>query len=363
VRHPSGKQPARKPQMPHIPQTAALLVLALFGALIAQATGLPLPFLIGSLLATAPVAIFATNRLPAGYVFPINLRLPFIALIGAVIGAQVTLALLASLHDLLPSLAAMVAFVLLAQGLNYAIFRVIGGYDAPTAFFSGAPGGLIESIAMGEATGAHQPTLIAQQFLRIILVITLVPAGLSLWLGYPVGSAGGLSFNTVPVTWSMYPQAAVILALGLFAGRALSLPAWQLTGPLIVSAGFSLMGQPLALPNWLILLAQLVVGASLGMRFAGLDMPTLRRCLWLSLLSLTLMFAIGAALAALLVGPTDQSFKTLFITFAPGGVNEMALIALSLQANPAFVTLHHIFRIMLTVLLLGFIAKRLNKVD
>ena len=56
------------------------------------------------------------------------------------------------------------------------------------------------------------------------------------------------------------------------------------------------MGQPLALPNWLILLAQLVVGASLGMRFAGLDMPTLRRCLWLSLLSLTLMFAIGAAL-------------------------------------------------------------------
>jgi uncharacterized membrane protein AbrB (regulator of aidB expression) len=41
----------------------------------------------------------------------------------------------------------------------------------------------------------------------------------------------------------------------------------------------------------------------------------------------------------------------------------MALIALSLQANPAFVTLHHIFRIMLTVLLLGFIAKRLNKVD
>ena len=190
-----------------------------------------------------------------------------------------------------------------------------------------------------------------------------MPAGLSLWLGYPVGSAGGLSFNTVPVTWPMYPQAALILALGLFAGRALRLPAWQLTGPLIVSAGFALMGQPLALPNWLILLAQLVVGASLGMRFAGLDMPTLRRCLWLSLLSLTLMFALGAALAALLVGPTDQSFKTLFITFAPGGVNEMALIALSLQANPAFVTLHHIFRIMLTVLLLGFIAKRLNKVD
>ncbi|WP_438991322.1 AbrB family transcriptional regulator [Lentibacter sp.] len=347
----------------HTLQTAALLVLGLVGALLAEALGLPLPFLLGPLLATALVAVFASARLPAGYAFPANIRVPFIGLIGAVIGAQVTPALLASLHDLLPSLAAMVAFVLLAQGLNYAVFRYIGGYDAPTAFFSGAPGGLIESIAMGEATGAQQPTLIAQQFLRIILVITLVPLGLSLWLGYPVGSASGLSVNTLPVTWAAYPQAAVILALGLVAGRAMRLPAWQLTGPLLVSAGFALLGAPLALPDWLVLLAQLVVGASLGMRFAGLDMPTLRRCLWLSLVSIGLMFALAAALAALLIGPTEQPLKTLFITFAPGGVNEMALIALSLQANPAFVTLHHIFRIMVTVLLLGFVAKRLNKVD
>ncbi|WP_439111188.1 AbrB family transcriptional regulator [Lentibacter sp.] len=348
---------------PHLPQTAFLLIIGLVGAVLAEALGLPLPFLLGPLLATAPVAIFASARLPRGYSFPTDVRVPFIALIGAVIGAQVTPELVASLHDLLPSLAAIVAFVLLAQGLNYVLFRYIGGYDAATAFYSGAPGGLIESIAMGEASGADQPTLIAQQFLRIIFVITLVPMGLSLWLGYPVGSAGGLSFNTVPVTPVMYPQAAVILGLGLVAGRALRLPAWQLTGALLVSAGFALLGAPLALPNWMVLLAQLVVGTSLGMRFAGLKLRTLRRSLWLSLVSITLMLALGAALAALLVAPTEQPFKTLFITFAPGGVNEMALVALSLEANPAFVTLHHIFRIIITVLLLGVVSKRVFKVD
>ena len=213
---------------PHLPQTAFLLLIGFVGAVLAEALGLPLPFLLGPLLATAPVAIFASARLPRGYSFPTDVRVPFIALIGAVIGAQVTPELVASLHDLLPSLAAIIAFVLLAQGLNYVLFRYIGGYDATTAFYSGAPGGLIESIAMGEASGADQPTLIAQQFLRIIFVITLVPMGLSLWLGYPVGSAGGLSFNTVPVTPVMYPQAAVILGLGLVAGRALRLRA---TGP------------------------------------------------------------------------------------------------------------------------------------
>lgn len=348
---------------PYMPHTAGLLLLGLAGAVLAGALGLPLPFLLGSLLTTAPVAIFASARLPQGYAFPTDLRVPFIALIGAVIGAQVTAGLVASLQDLLPSLAAIVVFVLVAQGLNYALFRYIGGYDAPTAFYSGAPGGLIESIAMGEASGADQPTLIAQQFLRIILVITLVPMGLSLWLGAPVGSAGGLSFNTVPVTPVMYPQAAAILLLGLVAGRAMRLPAWQLTGALLVSAGFALLGAPLALPDWMVLLAQLVVGTSLGMRFAGLKMHRLRRSLWLSLASITLMLVLGAALSALLVGPTGQPFKTLFITFAPGGVNEMALVALSLEANPAFVTLHHIFRIIITVLLLGFVSRRVFKVD
>jgi uncharacterized membrane protein AbrB (regulator of aidB expression) len=35
----------------------------------------------------------------------------------------------------------------------------------------------------------------------------------------------------------------------------------------------------------------------------------------------------------------------------------MALVALSLQANPAFVTIHHIYRIVLTVLTLGVITR------
>jgi uncharacterized protein len=47
----------------------------------------------------------------------------------------------------------------------------------------------------------------------------------------------------------------------------------------------------------------------------------------------------------------------LLISFSPGGVTEMALIALSLNANPAVVTLHHLYRIILTVVMLG-VAKR-----
>jgi uncharacterized membrane protein AbrB (regulator of aidB expression) len=39
----------------------------------------------------------------------------------------------------------------------------------------------------------------------------------------------------------------------------------------------------------------------------------------------------------------------------------MALIALSLNANPAFVTLHHVYRIILTVFVLTWVARRVER--
>ena len=54
---------------------------------------------------------------------------------------------------------------------------------------------------------------------------------------------------------------------------------------------------------------------------------------------------------------TGEAVDVLLITLAPGGVTEMALVALSLHANPAFVTIHHIYRIVLTVLTLGVITR------
>ena len=58
-------------------------------------------------------------------------------------------------------------------------------------FFSAAPGGLMESIAMSEQYGGKIKVVTLQQFLRIIFVIILVPVMISIWFGAPVGSAAG----------------------------------------------------------------------------------------------------------------------------------------------------------------------------
>ena len=56
----------------------------------------------------------------------------------------------------------------------------------------------------------------------------------------------------------------------------------------------------------------------------------------------------------------SQDLEVLLICFAAGGVTEMSLIALSLSANPIYVTSHHIARIILTVFLIGSLKNKIS---
>ena len=96
-------------------------------------------------------------------------------------------------------------------------------------------------------------------------------------------------------------------------------------------------------------LAQVVLGTGLGVRFTGMTRTIFLRGMGLSLVSVTGMMAIGILLSAGVHAMTGLPTDSLVVSFAPGGVVEMSLIALSIAANPAFVTLHHLVRIFLTV--------------
>ena len=197
-----------------------------------------------------------------------------------------------------------------------------------------------------------------QQFLRIIVVVTLLPIGLSLWIGTPVGSSAGMTLaaSDVPL-WSV-PVTLLAGLVGFALGHVLRFPAKQLTGPMAAAAALTLSGLfSIDIPQWLINAAQVVVGTALGMRFKGLNPSILLEGIWLNLIAVGGMLLLSGFFAFALMSTMEQPFDVMLISFAPGGVTEMSLVALSLAANPALVTLHHVFRILITVVGLAISAR------
>ena len=339
----------------------ALLAPGAVGGVVASFLGLPLPYLIGGMMAVAAAAIHLSKR---GYdvSFPRPVRNACVAVIGTMIGGTFSHQMVALLPGLWVSLLAMVVFVIIAHGVSYGIYRHLGNFDRNTAFFAAMPGGLVEAVTLGTEAGADARALSVQHFARIVIVVTLVPFGFFLWQGEIVGSSAGQSFSQRSPGLADLLIILALMAVGLLLGKKLRLPAGHLMGPMVLSAlfhGFGLWDT--ASPVWLLNLAQLVVGTGLGAMFGGTTLAMLLHAFGFGLiavsamLGLTVIFAVS--LATLMPLPVD----TLIVSFAPGGVSEMGLIALSLGASPVFVAIHHLFRISLTAIACGFMARGLAK--
>lgn len=263
--------------------------------------------------------------------------------------------------DWWPSVLAVALFTIIGQFVSYLIYHHLFRYDRPTAFFAASPGGFFENIAMGKEAGGDPMFLTLLQFLRLVSILILVPFGFSIWAGETVGSAAGQGFSNGQSAADPGDYALILFAAGAGYGLATlaRVPMAMIIGPLVLSASLHLTGILQAQPHALfMIIAQVVLGASLGARFAGLKardlMTAFKACgtavVWL--LSLAVLFALVMAQL------TEPDLAVYIMTFAPAGVIEMSLVALSLDINPAFVTTHHVVRILITVLIIPIFYHR-----
>ncbi|MCQ0969861.1 AbrB family transcriptional regulator [Paracoccus sp. TK19116] len=351
----------RLPQGFHNPTIALTLTLAGLGGAVAHRLNLPLGWLMGSLLTVAALALSGWR--PMGHpvqVWPM-LRTFFVPVIGVAIGANFTPAILREIPEWWTSLLALVLFVPAVHFLCFRLTEKVGSLDRVTAFFGTLPGGLIEAVEMGAERGADIRILTVLQFLRLILVIVFVPLGFTLLTGHAVGSAGGAVMGG---GGAHGPGQLLILLLaglvGTLAALRLSFPAPWITGPILLSGALHLTGVVEgAPPSWLIAATQVVIGTALGVRFAGMSRQDLWAGFRLSVMNTGLVLVLAAAVAAALSATVELPPQAVFLAFAPGGLAEMSLIALSLNMGVVYVSAHHVVRILLSVMMARFMARRL----
>lgn len=328
---------------------AILLIIGTIGGWCAAQLGLPIPYMIGSMIFAGALCQSAHFNKQT-WSLPEPLRRAGIAVVGSLIGATFSPALLALIPSLWVSFLAMILFVLIAHRLGVFIMQKVGRYDLVTAQYAGIPGGLIEAIQMAEERGGDVRAVTLVHFSRVVLIILVVPLIFWLIMGQAVGSAAGQTFQRG--AWGVLDliEIAGLSFFGLILGKRLRLPAGHMVGPLLLCGAahaFDLLH--VNSPVWLLAIAQVVIGTSLGTRFGGLKWQEFSRALLSSAIFLAGSLTLALIMAELLHLIIDQSVAAIFLSFAPGGVIEMGLIALSLGLSPLFVAAHHIFRIIFAV--------------
>src|SRR3546814_18472285 len=107
---------------------------------------------------------------------------------------------------------------------------------------------------------------------------------------------------------------------------------------MLFSAAFHMTGVTDAKPPVeLINAAQVVVGTTIGCRFAGVKMALVPRSIVASIGSTIILVSTGMLCAALLHPPTGLPASGIFLAFPPGGDAEMSFIALDLSLAPPLV--------------------------
>jgi uncharacterized protein len=346
---------------PHWPTVLLTYVLGAAGGVAAKALHLPLPMLLGSLLAVGGAAILGLK--PFGHLpqAPQRIRMIFVPIIGVAIGAAARPEILEEAWEWIPSLLILSVFIPAVHYLGYRMLVATGRVDRLTAFYGTAPGGLVETVQMGEEAGADIQMLAMLQFLRLILTIVIVPVAFTLMEGHAVGSAGGAAVAGYGLGLMDIAILLGCAVVGAIIGLRLKLPAGHVLGPILLSGAAHVAGLTQSVPpGWLVAAAQVVIGTSLGVRFAGMPKRRILDALGLAVMNGTLTIGGAALLAWAIAGVAQEPARAVFLAFAPGGLVEMGLIALSLNMSILYVTAHHLLRIILAVSFVRLFCGRLR---
>jgi membrane AbrB-like protein len=216
------------------------------------------------------------------------------------------------------------------------------GWDQTSAFLAGSPGALSQITMLAAEKGADVPAIAVVQTMRVIILTAALPLLLAATGIAPSSPSAAVAAIASPVELAELIAASVAVALLL---RLVKFPASWMFGAMIGSS--VLHGTGLiegGLPPWVRAAALVGIGALIGSRFARMSIKTLLSHVNAALGSFAIAIIISAIFVAVIVLTTHVRFADVVVAFAPGAMDAMLALALTLHIDPIFVGAHHLSR-------------------
>jgi membrane AbrB-like protein len=218
----------------------------------------------------------------------------------------------------------------------------VHGWDRTSAFLAGSPGALSQIILLAVEKGANVPAIAVVQTMRVIILTAALPLLLAL-IG--IAPASPLTMATAiasPLELTELIAASVAVSLLL---RLIKFPASWMFGAMIGSSvlhGIGLVEG--GLPPWVRAVALVGIGALIGSRFARMKPKTLLSHVNAALGSFVIAILISGVFVVVIALTTSVRFGDVVVAFAPGAMDAMLALALTLHIDPIFVGAHHLSR-------------------
>jgi uncharacterized protein len=216
------------------------------------------------------------------------------------------------------------------------------GWDQTSAFLAGSPGALSQITVLAAEKGADVPAIAVVQTMRVIILTAALPMLLTLTGMAPSSRPIAIAAIASPLELAELVAASVAVAMLL---RLIKFPASWMFGAMIGSS--VLHGTGLVeggLPPWVRGVALVGIGAVIGARFARMKARTLFSHVNAALGSFAVAIAISAVFVAVIVLTTHVRLADVVVAFAPGAMDAMLALALTLHIDPIFVGAHHLSR-------------------
>lgn len=326
----------------------ATLITAVIGGLVFTVLHTPIPWLLGPMAAVLIGARFSRIQ----FFWPSYIRDTGLIIVGYSIGLSFTKSALLQIVAKLPSMLLMtVLLVSFCAGIAFVVSK-LSGVDYPTVLTGSIPGGLSQMIIFAEEVkGIDITTVTFLQVARLLMIIFLVPF---LILGpyfknTPGQTSADLIEKAIPFSGPVLPTFILFALLCIacaFLAKRLKFPTPFLLGPILGTAIATMSGfQGPSLSPEILDVSQFMIGSYIGLLLKPEKLQHKAKIITLALVSGMVMILGSIGLSILLVSFYGISPSTSFLSLAPGGMDQMGILAHEIHADLSMVTGYQLFRL------------------
>ena len=331
------------------------LIISFPSALLADFLKIPLAWFLGPMLFTSLASLLGLQLKMPRVVLSLIL-----ILLGLYIGNYIDKNLFTQMNQWIWTSFIMLIYIIVCVLFVSKYLQKFSKYEKKTSIFSAAPGALGPLLILAEDEKSDLSHVATSHLIRLIIIITIFPFIVnSFYDGKSIEVSKDILENQSIISLLILITASIVLIIFF---QKLKIPAALLSGTLVASGLLQITElASYKISNDVIDYCLLILGASVGCRFANKTFTEIGKNALHSFVAtfFLVIFGVLAAYAASLV--IDKNFFTLLLSYCPGGIYEVAVIAIFFDLDPEFVSFHHIIRLLMILFIVPIMLKIISK--